>query len=236
MVSQDDLASWFCRILQTILRVRFLTRLVALSEWSALLDRAPPSFSYIPLPRRKRLDKCVVENDCMWQSLVKLQSFPLSELQIAPIYRILKVSKSCVTERSLAWSSRSGVSSTSLSSSIGFVIVKNTDCLPLMRLRHPLLICGICFICIPDVVDVLSKSFWVTVQWLATQDQQHYLLNVLELLWGAGSGWKSLNSSNIDTFSCLLLLFARIDIQSLSGHCEAPSNFFFLHSSKTSSK
>ena len=35
-----------------------------------------------------------------------------------------------------------------------------------------------------------------------------------------------MDSRNIETLSWLLLLFARIDIQSLSDHCKSPSNFF----------
>ena len=38
------------------------------------------------------------------------------------------------------------------------------------------------------------------------QDQWHYLLNVLELLEGAGIDWKSLDSRNIEIFSSLLSL------------------------------
>ena len=65
------------------------------------------------------------------------------------------------------------------------------------------------------------------------QDQQHYLLNVLELLEGTRIDWKSLDSRSIEIFSSLLLPFARVDIQSISNHCEASSNFC-LHSSMMS--
>ena len=62
-------------------------------------------------------------------------------------------------------------------------------------------------------------------------DHMRFLLNVLDLLEGTGIDWKSLDSRSIQIFSSLLLLFASFDIQSSSNHCEAPSNFFFLHSS-----
>ena len=100
-----------------------------------------------------------------------------------------------------------GVSSIPLSSSIGFVIVKNTDCLPLLRLRPP----GINPFLIMHVTcsrrgTCTQSVLLVTVHSLATQDQVHSLLNVLELLEGTGSGWKSLDPSNIENFSWLLLL------------------------------
>ena len=41
---------------------------------------------------------------------------------------------------------------------------------------------------------------------LGMQDQQHCLLNVLELLEGTGLDWKSLDSHNIETFSLLITL------------------------------
>ena len=45
-------------------------------------------------------------------------------------------------------------------SSIGFTVVKNTVCLPLLRLFPPgINTFRIQFVRVPDVVDVLGKSF-----------------------------------------------------------------------------
>ena len=61
------------------------------------------------------------------------------------------------------------------------------------------------------MVDVLGKLILsVTVLCLAMQDQQHYLLNVLELLEGTGIDWKSLDSRNIEIFSSLLSLLPEL--------------------------
>ena len=59
---------------------------------------------------------------------------------------------------------------------------------------------------IPDVVDVLGKSFWQKYIVL-----QLRILDVLELLWGTGSDWKSLDSSNIETFSWLFLFLPIVE-------------------------
>ena len=59
-------------------------------------------------------------------------------------------------------------------------------------------------------------------------------LNVPELLWSTRSVWKSLDSSNIETFSLVLLPLPEKVIQSLVGHCDVPSNFA-LNSSTMSS-
>ena len=48
-----------------------------------------------------------------------------------------------------------------------------------------------------------------------------------------GIDWKSLDSRSIEFF-LRSSSFARVDIQSSSNHCEAPSNFFLLHSSMMS--
>ena len=66
------------------------------------------------------------------------------------------------------------------------------------------------------------------------QDQQHYLLNVLELLEGTRIDWKSLDSRNIEIFSSHLSLLPELTSNPSSNHCEASSNFFFLHSSMMS--
>ena len=97
-------------------------------------------------------------------------------------------------------------------SSIGFTVVKNTACLPLLRLSPPginpfLTKLNSNHSSVPDVVQVLGESILSeTEHCLAIQDQQHCLLNVLELLEITGIDWKSLDSSNIETFSQLLLL------------------------------
>ena len=59
-------------------------------------------------------------------------------------------------------------------SSIGFTVVTNTACLPLLRLLppgiNPFLKNGVQFIRFPDVIDVLGKSFR-TQYCIAVQDQ-----------------------------------------------------------------
>ena len=65
------------------------------------------------------------------------------------------------------------------------------------------------------------RSHPATVHCIAMQDQRNYLLNVLELLSNTGSVWKSWGSSNIGTFSLVLLLLVRKVIQALIGHCES---------------
>ena len=80
---------------------------------------------------------CAVEDDCVRPCLVKLQSSLLSKFQIAPIYRILMRFSSFFYGAILGFVKSHGVSSKQLSSSIGFTTVKNTDCLPLLRLCPP---------------------------------------------------------------------------------------------------
>ena len=53
-----------------------------------------------------------------------------------------------------------------------------------------------------ELIDFLFLS--VPIHCLAMQDQQHCLLNVLELLEDTGIDWKSLDSRNIEIFSSLL--------------------------------
>ena len=50
----------------------------------------------------------------------------------------------------------------------------------------------------------------VTVRCLSMQDQQHYLLNVLDMLEGTGIDWNSLVSRNIKIFSSLLFLLPQL--------------------------
>ena len=55
------------------------------------------------------------------------------------------------------------------------------------------------------MVEELGKSFR-NQSFVLQQDQQHFLLNVLELLEGTGIGWESLDSHNIEIFSWFLPL------------------------------
>ena len=66
------------------------------------------------------------------------------------------------------------------------------------------------------------------------QDQQHYLLKVLELLEGTGIDWKSLDSRSIEIFSSLLLLLPELISNLQVNSWEAPANFFLLNSSMMS--
>ena len=127
----------------------------------------------------------------------KMQAFFWSELQIAPIYSIFEgVSKySCMT-RSLVSSDRWSFP-IPFPSSIGFTVVKNTACLPLLRLFPP----GIDPFLIRNSIHSRSRRGRCTrqilseiVPCLAMLDQWHYLLNVLDLLEGTGIDWKSSDS------------------------------------------
>ena len=80
---------------------------------------------------------CVVENDCMRPCLVKQQFFLSSEFQIAPICCILIKFQVLLYGTILGIVKSHEVSSTQCSSSIGFTIVKNTDCLPRLRFCPP---------------------------------------------------------------------------------------------------
>ena len=64
---------------------------------------------------------------------------------------------------SLGFVKSRGVSPIPSPSSIGFTVVKNTACLPLLRLFppgiNPFLIVEFHSLAVPDVVDVLGKSF-----------------------------------------------------------------------------
>ena len=92
--------------------------------------------------------------------------------------------------------------------SIGFTVVKKTAFLPLLRLVPPEINP---FLTVEsDVVDALGNPFDNSTMSCNAEYQQHYLLNVLELLEGTGIDWKILDSRNVDTFSSLLSLFPRL--------------------------
>ena len=59
-----------------------------LGDWGTLQYNSSPVFMHTTFSIQ--IVSCVCEkNDCMWSSLIKLQTFSLSELQIAPIYCIV---------------------------------------------------------------------------------------------------------------------------------------------------
>ena len=69
--------------------------------------------------------------------LVKLQISRLDELQIAPIYCVLKVSPSVLVRHDLWFCQIARVSPKPHPSSIGYTVEKKTACLPLFRLDLP---------------------------------------------------------------------------------------------------
>ena len=177
---------------------------VAILESSEPSSRAHPECSYIPLSQCKLQAVRVVENDCMWPCLVKLQAFLLSELQIAQKYCILKAFLSILVWldpwfRKIAWS---------------FPHVKNvfhrihcSACLPLLKLVPP----GIN----PIPIKELNSSAFP----IARRNR-----NWLEEF-GFTQYWNLFFAPPP---------FARVDIQSSSDHCETSLNFFFLHYSMMS--
>ena len=63
---------------------------------------------------------------------------------------------------------------------------------------------------VPDVVDVLGDVIQQQyMHGLAMQDQRDFVLNVLGLLGSTGIDWTNEGSSNIETFSFVLLLLLR---------------------------
>ena len=62
------------------------------------------------------------------------------------------------------------------------------------------------FTFISDVIDVLGEVLWQQNIVLQCRIQRDYLLNVLG---NTGNVWKSQGSSNIETFSLVLLLLPR---------------------------
>ena len=107
--------------------------------------------------------------------LVKLQSSLLREFQFAPICSIFMKFPSILYGTILGFVKSHGVTSIQLSSSLRFTFVKNTDCLPRLRIlsshNQSTSDYGMDFTHIPDVVDALGKSFLERVHCLATQDQ-----------------------------------------------------------------
>ena len=112
-----------------------------------------------------------------------------------------------------------GVSPVPCTSSIGFTVVKNTACLPHMRL----------------FLHGISPFLMIEVNSFAFPTWKMYSVNPF------GNSTLSCNAGLIGRIWIHTILksfppFARVDIQSSSNHCEASSNFFFLHSSMMSLK
>ena len=97
---------------------------MAILELSVLLCGAPPSFSHIPLSQCKRRALCRRE---------RLHVTPFGKMAVIPPERALNCTyiPYVVYGAILGLVKSHGVSSIPLSSSVGFVRVKNTDCLPL---------------------------------------------------------------------------------------------------------
>ena len=107
---------------------------MAISELSISCDRAPPSSPCIPLSQCKRLAVC---RRGRLRATLSGKTAILSLERVSNILYSDEVSKYFCMEQSSALSSRMEVPSTQFSSSIGFTIVKNTDCLPRLRLCPP---------------------------------------------------------------------------------------------------
>ena len=106
-------------------------------ELSVPFGRGTPSFSCIPLSQCKRREVCCKERlhvTVFGKNAILSPERALNTINIT-VFRTCFQPFLCGAILGLVKSH--GVPSTTLSSSIGFVIVKNTDCLPLLRLRPP---------------------------------------------------------------------------------------------------
>ena len=116
------------------MRVRFENNSWYSLESSEPYGRTPPVFTYIPLSQCKLQVMCCRERLHVTSFGKKMQAFLLSELQIAPKCCILKAFPGI-----LVWSDSWFLQvargfSIQFSSSIGFTLVNNIACLPLLRL------------------------------------------------------------------------------------------------------
>ena len=171
--------------------------------------------------------QCVVKNNGMWLCLMKLQSSLLSEHEIAP--------KQCSFEKVSNIFARSDPQLGQVAWSLSHTILTFhwVYCSEEHRLSCPCetssrLLTIVCIHLHSRRGGCAQWTFPETVHCLEIQDQQQYILNALELFWGAGSVWKSLDSSNIEPFHWS----PETGIQSLVSDCDAWSNFFFLNFSR----
>ena len=149
--------------------------------------------------------QCVVENNCVWFCLRKLQSSLLSELQIAPKYRILKAFPSiCVWRDSCLWQVAQGFSLSHLDHPSDAqqwrtqLVCLFWDWL-FLESNHDSLLTSILF---RFRRDKFSRwNFLLTVHYCLAMQDWLYSLNVFEFIEGTGISEDSSGSSNLETFS-----------------------------------
>ena len=133
-------------------------RLVVLSELSAPSSSAHPKFSYISL------SQCKLQTMCCRERLhvtVNCKSFSWASFTLHPCIVFWRRFKVFLFGMIRGFVRMRAVSPMPYPSSIGFTVVKKAACLPLLRLVLPWINPFVIqkFNRVPDVVDVLSKSF-----------------------------------------------------------------------------
>ena len=213
----------FAMMVTSILRIWRTTR-GNLGDWCTLQYKSSPVFMYTTFSIH--IAGSVLKR-AIWSSLIKLQSFSLSELQIAPIYCILVSSPRTFVHRD------SGFVQIVLGFFQVLIVIHRAHCceehwLPILfegssSWDQSTFNDGVQFISVPDVADVLGEVI-----------RQQYI--VLQCRINESTSWMSLNCSQMQE------MFGRVRVQaalkpflwssSLSKastvHCEVPSNFIWI--------
>ena len=229
--SQNDLASWLCGSCWPYCEFDLSTTRGTLGDWNALWKSS--SFVFVHTAFSLQAAGGVLKRtDWMWPCLVNLQSLALgraSNCTNIPYFE--GVSKYSCMARSLVSSDRAEF----LPCHIHFTAVKNTACLSVLRLFppgiNPFLIIEFNSLAFPSWLmysvnpfgnntlscNSGSTAFSPECPWTARKYK-----NWLEKF-GFMQHWNLFLAPHPPS--------ARVDIHSSSGHCQAPSDFFFLHSS-----